>query len=38
MVVCLQRTGDYSNRDEIMEYGSLVGKVCAERMLFVNKS
>ncbi|XP_032596723.1 arginyl-tRNA--protein transferase 1 isoform X2 [Drosophila grimshawi] len=34
--VFVQIEGDNDGRDDIMEYSKLVGKVCAQRMLYVN--
>ncbi|XP_017835838.1 arginyl-tRNA--protein transferase 1 isoform X3 [Drosophila busckii] len=34
----LQLTGNSAGRDMIIEYGKLVGKVCAQRMLYVHMS
>ncbi|XP_034107609.1 arginyl-tRNA--protein transferase 1 isoform X1 [Drosophila nasuta] len=34
----VQMIGDYTGRDAIMEYGELVGKVCAHRMIYVSMS
>ncbi|KAH8355335.1 hypothetical protein KR093_011252 [Drosophila rubida] len=34
----VQRIGPYDGRDAIIEYGKLVGKVCAHRMIYVSMS
>ncbi|XP_062134098.1 arginyl-tRNA--protein transferase 1 isoform X1 [Drosophila sulfurigaster albostrigata] len=34
----VQMIGDYTGRDAIIEYGELVGKVCAHRMIYVSMS